>query len=313
MKNIKELFKRYLSNRANDAEKKRIEDWYTQMDKKPPVRLADHQWQQLEETIWQKLEPQLQSRPLIRKLSFYLKIAACIVAASGAALWIVSRESDRSNLNQITYQEFKTGTGERKQLTLSDGTSLILNSASSVRVHDDFSKVRTVDIVDGEAFFDVHHNPKVPFIIHTGSASIRVLGTAFNVKSYQKLHKLIVSVTRGKVGVSNKSSTLGLLTKNQQLTYSTNTGEHHIRCFEEEAIAWQQGKLFLKNTDFNETALTLYNQYGIRFITGNPGIKKQRFTASLPNTLTAIKAAEILASIHHLKIKQRRDTIEFTR
>lgn len=74
--------------------------------------------------------------------------------------------------------------GEHKTLTLEDGTSITLNSGSSLTYFTNSDRGRRQVILQGEARFEVTHNPKRPFIVHTNSFDVEVLGTVFDVASF---------------------------------------------------------------------------------------------------------------------------------
>ncbi|MBE9583988.1 FecR domain-containing protein [Mucilaginibacter sp. JRF] len=314
MEKIRKIFKRYLKGKATPAQQQQVDDWYQRLGEQKQVNLTGSDEKLLEEKIWQRIEPQLQPRHQVRSLYFYLKVAASIVVVAGAGLWLGMDKLKPGNASaQLNYQEYVTGIGQRRQLTLGDSSVIILNAASKLRVYDGYDTLRRIDLVEGEAFFDVHHNPKAPFYVHTGNVTTRVLGTAFDIKAYKKLNKLSVSVLRGKVRVYDTEHDLAMLIKQQRVTYNLLTGKSDVQTFGEDVTAWRDGKLLFKDYDFNEVALAMENYYGVKVIAADKRVTKGRYTATMPNALTAEKAAEVLASIHHLKIKHRRDTIEFSR
>ncbi|OOQ57789.1 FecR family protein [Mucilaginibacter pedocola] len=312
MKDIKKILKRYLSGEADTRERQSTDAWYDSFETRDPVHLSQQQESEIQDAIWRKLQPQLTVRGRVFNLSVFQKIAAGIIVVIGAALCFALFNKPLDNkIADAGYTEFATGFGEKKQLTLSDSTIVILNSASHLRVYNDFNKVRHVQLTDGEAYFDVHHNPQLPFTIETGGLLTRVLGTAFNIKAYKKLNLIMVAVLRGKVQVSEKLRSLGILTPKQKLVYNKTSKKGKIVALDDETTAWQAGKLAFKDASFDEMALTLANNYNVKVVYNNPNILKKHFTASIPAALPAFKAAQVLASIHHLEIKQRRDTIIF--
>ncbi len=95
---------------------------------------------------------------------------------------------------------YKTAVGSHRKIMLADGTLLELNTDSEVEV--DYSKTRRkVRLLNGEAFFQVAHNKKRPFIVYAGERSVRAVGTAFVVSLLPKSFE--VTVTEGKVELSN--------------------------------------------------------------------------------------------------------------
>ena len=119
-----------------------------------------------------------------------------------------------------------------------------LNAASTLEFPESFDKNERVVFLEGEAYFDVKHADKVPFIIYTGQVSTEVLGTAFNIKAYPDLEKVTVSVNRGKVKVNYENKQVAMLTHGQQVIINRKVNrikEKEVK--EEESASWQQGKL----------------------------------------------------------------------
>ncbi|WP_428410143.1 FecR family protein [Hyphococcus sp.] len=89
--------------------------------------------------------------------------------------------------------------GEQKELTLDDGSVVRLNTGSSVEV--DFSaEERSVRLLDGEAWFDVAHDEKIPFVVYAGDGAVRAIGTSFAVRKRDDV--VDVTVTEGRVVLS---------------------------------------------------------------------------------------------------------------
>ena len=117
-------------------------------------------------------------------------IAASLVA--GAATVAVQKAT--------AIDRFRTAVGERRIVRLADGSRIHLNTATSIEVtlkgHQRF-----VHLLQGEALFDIVHDVRRPFLVTAGSARLRVLGTAFDVRIRQELVEL--TVTRGAVAVDD--------------------------------------------------------------------------------------------------------------
>lgn len=98
---------------------------------------------------------------------------------------------------------FATGTGEQRRLVLDDGSTVDLNTRSSVHVHFT-DATRRIELTEGEAYFSVAKDPQRPFIVSTGSAEVRAVGTQFNV--YRQESRAVVTVVEGKVAVTASDS-----------------------------------------------------------------------------------------------------------
>lgn len=132
---------------------------------------------------------------------------------------------DKKNGKQSTLSVTTKPGSRRTQIQLPDGSSVRLNSSSTLTYDKNFGKnIREVSLT-GEAFFDVTKDSSHPFIIHTNVIDIKVLGTAFNVKSYPGDPNTETSLIRGKVEVTlkNRASEKIYLEPNEKLVVANNS------------------------------------------------------------------------------------------
>lgn len=114
--------------------------------------------------------------------------------------------AEKSEFYQM--QEMVTNRGEKAKVRFSDGTEVVLNSASSIRFPKEFKGSQREVYLDGEALFKVAHDASQPFIVYAQGARIQVLGTEFNVKGWEEDGKTEVVVREGKVSVNSNQSEL---------------------------------------------------------------------------------------------------------
>src|SRR6187401_2320869 len=125
---------------------------------------------------------------------------------------------------QVLYNSVTTPRGGQYQLLLSDGSKVLLNSASSIRFPVSFAgDTRRVE-VSGEAYFEVAKNPSMPFKVDVaGKNEIEVLGTHFNINSYEDGGSITTSLLEGRVKVTSlKTGESKLITPGQQAQLNTN-------------------------------------------------------------------------------------------
>lgn len=122
-------------------------------------------------------------------------IAASVLLVASAAL-LMHYQTD--NVQQPVLASYQTLTGEQKSVELKDGSVITLNTNTRVLV-DYNDTERRIILQQGEAFFDVKSNPALPFTVDTGTRSITVLGTRFDVR--KDGFKLKVAVVEGAVAV----------------------------------------------------------------------------------------------------------------
>jgi ferric-dicitrate binding protein FerR (iron transport regulator) len=133
--------------------------------------------------------------------------AATLIAVIAGGWYFFSSQSGNTVIasappaKEVNNSEVSTKYGSKTRIQLPDGSQVWLNAGSKLNYTNEFGKtIREVQLI-GEGFFDVVKNVDKPFIIHTASIDIKVLGTQFNVKSYPGDKTSETSLVRGSVEV----------------------------------------------------------------------------------------------------------------
>ena len=190
-------------------------------------------------------QPVSSKKSLQKKIAVSVAIIACIIIVAGST-WLANRSRDiKKDVSQASPLTKKiTERSEYKYLLLPDSTQVWLNAGSSLEFPNHFTETKREVFLSGEAYFDVKHADKIPFIIHTGNISTTVLGTAFNIKAYPGRKTIIVAVSRGKVRVSRGDELVATLTKGQQVKVSNKDSDIAKKNIAETQVAaWQQGNM----------------------------------------------------------------------
>lgn len=203
---------------------------------------------------------QQQERVLkLKKRKVMLSIAAAVsfILLSASVLFFYSFNSD--------YITVEVAKGETRKLVLPDGSTVWLNSASTFKYPKKFGKKRTVYLIDGEGFFDVVHDEKVPFVVEASGIKTNVLGTSFVVKSYQALSTMSVAVLSGKVAVSDDQQQTSVLIKNEQVVYSKDHRKPQVSKVKAiERKGWNNGSVVLNAAYFEDMVLAVENAYQVK-------------------------------------------------
>jgi transmembrane sensor len=126
-------------------------------------------------------------------------------------------------IKAVAGNEVTARPGARTKLVLPDGTQVWLNSGSKLNYHGDFNIHDREVTLEGEAFFEVAKDPEHPFIVHADVINIKVLGTAFTVRSYPQDETTETTLLRGAIEVTRQDnpSTLRITLKpNEKLILS---------------------------------------------------------------------------------------------
>lgn len=169
--------------------------------------------------------------------------------------------------------DYLTVTGERQTITLPDGSLVTLNTSSAIAVHfnDD---LRRVTLLEGEAYFDVKHDPAHPFVVASKFSEVEVKGTAFAVQTDDS--KDIVSLERGRVEVTriNEKSDRATLEPGQTIE-AGNGGLSAVTATDiPQSLAWRDGGVVFRDRQFGDALPNLQRYFGGRVL-----VMSDRFAA----------------------------------
>jgi transmembrane sensor len=187
---------------------------------------------------------------------------AAIAVVAIAALVIGSRL-------HLMPERLQTGIGEQRSVVLGDGSLVTLNTSSSIEVRMAKDR-RLVQLLAGEALFDVAHDATRPFDVTTGATTVRAVGTRFNVD--RRAASTTVTVVEGRVAVFTApdgkqpgEATRLPLAAGEQLTLAPRSARHPVRADVTTAIAWTQRKLIFEHRQLGEVA-DEFNRYNRQVI-----------------------------------------------
>lgn len=165
------------------------------------------------------------------------------------------------------YNQLIVPAGKRSTITFSDGTRIWLSASSRVVYPVEFMENKREIYVEGEAFLDVCHEKKRPFIVKTNKMDIQVLGTTFNVCAYEKESTQMVVLVTGRIEVRTNKNETKILSPNNLLAYNDEKGISVKPVDVQEYIAWKDG--FYQFTKENLGVITekLSKYYGKTIIT----------------------------------------------
>ncbi len=293
---IKQLLKRYLLGQVTVHETRAVDHWYASFDDDAPIKLPAQEEQQLHAEIWRRIQPEIRVSRVVHRRQ-WVRAAAAVLLLLGAGTAFFLLRGPRSG----QYTAYHTANGERRNIHLQDGTSLTLNAGSTLLLSKDWDRERRLQLVDGEVFFEVAPDTRRPFIVESGPLTTTVLGTAFNISAYTGIRKLSVAVVAGKVSVAGKTGA-SILEKGRELVYDKQDGHTSIQALATDHISWTQGKLLLNDVSFEEMSLLVEKNYGIKIVTTQAQVRKNRYTTELQLDMPPAAAIEVLAAIHQLKI-----------
>jgi len=293
---------------------------------------------------------QAEEESLVQTTRFNSRIglwpALAVVVVIGALYFGIRSTESQPAAPQISVKEapkaisqISTRNGFKTNLILPDGTKVWLNAGSTLIYDSSFGKtIREVNL-SGEAFFDVTKNKEKPFLIHASNINIKVIGTAFNVRSYPTDKTLEASLIRGsievtfkdrpdkkiilkpneKIVVDNKLLAEDIENPNQNKPDKSSQVHgvgvkkltHEIKTGTIIETSWVENKLIFQDESFEEIARMLERWYGVSIIFKNNQLKDNHLTGSFRNEtiIQALDAMKFTATFNYEIDKNNNITI----
>jgi transmembrane sensor len=190
---------------------------------------------------------------------------------------IVYQTKDLSSKNQaVLFNTMTVPRGGQYHLKLADGTNIWLNAASSITYPTQFvGNERTVEIT-GEAYFEVSHLIGRPFKVISKGQVVEVLGTHFNINTYENEQVVKTTLLQGAVKITAAGITQQLA-PGEQAIFSSN-GLKVVNADTEQAVAWHNGDFIFKKNSVEEILRTVSRWYDIEVDYGKYSPIKQTFS-----------------------------------
>lgn len=191
-----------------------------------------------------------------------LRLAGVIILPLVILLGIQQLTENRQH--KLTWVEIKAPAWSKVQFSLPDGSTGWLNSNSSLKYAGNFTSDRQITL-EGEAFFDVHHDKKNPFIVTADEITVKVLGTRFNITSYDNEKNIEVVLEEGKVVFANKVNNSTFTMKpNDLVRYDKAKKDFTTEVVQStKYTSWIDGKLVFRNDPLDVVANKLERWYNV--------------------------------------------------
>lgn len=291
------------------------------------ISINKESYQELHEPVTVEADWDMET-PRRPRRNFKIRAISLTTLLLAVAAWFVWRPSNTgksiatngvADTGGVLPSEISTTYGTRTTQVLPDGSRVWLNAGSKLVFGKNFGENLREVTLTGEAFFDVAKNPDIPFVIHTNTLDIRVLGTQFNVKSYPTDKTTETSLIRGSVEVvvkkrPNEKYVLKpneklVVLNDQESTQHWGNGADRLPVKEnliaiknltyqqgdtsDIESAWVRNKLSVKDMPFSEMAKIMERWYDVRFEFRNKKLEEVWITGSFDNE-TLSQALEAL-------------------
>jgi transmembrane sensor len=261
-------------------------------------------------------EPKASSYPKL-----WFAMAAVVLVFFGIYLTVLKSGSSQEMMayqaDADDYRIFaETSLGERKTVTLPDGSTVMLNGSSILSISKSYNENNRALKLNGEAFFEVTKDKHKPFIVIADKTITTALGTSFKINNYPREQDISVMLATGKVSVKevaqNDITKESFLSPGEQLQvfdYKQSVKSE----FDELAIKnWKEKNLNFSIANINEIKHKLYDMYGVSIITNNvPSKGNQVFTGSFSGE-SLINVLEAISFVNHFKYEIKGNNVFIT-
>ncbi|HAC73122.1 MAG TPA: hypothetical protein DEP71_12740 [Porphyromonadaceae bacterium] len=299
----RDLFERYRRGETSQTENEIIESLESTVIPEKEFEITDELLDKLEtettDFIFKKVE-----KPKKRILSPVLIGAVASIALLVIGIFVFYKPQPSQHR---VFNKQHIATNSIKNIKLSDGSEIILNSGTTLRENS-----REVWLEEGEAFFDVRSDVNQPFVVHLrDGVTVRVLGTSFTVQSYSELPFQEISVVSGKVNVSTQNNQSVELIANQQATYSVTEKELSKKSVNGMWKAgWRTGTIVLENATADELRLRIRQLYN-KNIVFESRTDTMSINITLDQTTVINEVADEIAFLYDLSYRITDDKIVF--
>jgi hypothetical protein len=189
-------------------------------------------------------------------------------------------------------------------MTLTDGSRVWLNAGSSLTYPIAFTANERQVTVNGEAYFEIAHNPSKPFIVRKGDLQVRVLGTHFNVNAYDDEQDIKITLLEGSVNVAQANENKVLAPGEQAIVDSVIHMLGNVNI--EQVIAWKNGYFMLNKADIRTIMRQVARWYDVDIVYAQ-GVPKGTFSGEVPRTFNLSEVLKVYEySGVHFEIEGRK-------
>jgi transmembrane sensor len=232
--------------------------------------------------IIRKNEVLKRKEPMQKFIRFYMKVAAILLLPLfiiGALVYSQLGIHGKSVADRQVSSKIYAPFGARVTFNLPDGTTGMLNSGSQLTYSIPFSNHREVKL-EGEGWFEVSKDEQHPFEINTGNATVKVLGTHFNVSAYPVENYIEVVLQQGKVEFQdNKDNKKVTMLPSERLVYQNGVINKSVTD-PRKYSAWTEGKLVFRGDLMAEVARRIERWYNVKIDIADKELEKYSFRAT---------------------------------
>ncbi|HBL78329.1 MAG: hypothetical protein A2W90_16270 [Bacteroidetes bacterium GWF2_42_66] len=315
------IITKYLAGEASEPEIQEIFGWM-EADSENRKKLLQYKkvWaltaraNENQDKIWNDIaKEQTNRKSRFFTYTKWIKYAAAVllIFAMGAVFQYLVSEKPVNIPTYLSDTHISVPAGQMSNVVLPDGTSVQLNSGSTLLYSANFNSGERIVSLEGEAFFDVAEDRLHPFQVNTKLLDFRVYGTSFNVLAYPDDREVNTTLIEGSLGVFSKTGVeFTRLVPGENIEYKDDTKEFQVSKVNVDLYtSWKSGLITFRNETLREIARKIERWYNVEIIIKNEKLADELYMGTIMKNKPVDQILEVfrLTSSMKYRIVQRPD------
>lgn len=262
-----------------------------------------------ENEAWKRVQPRISAKRAIdwkRWLSYAAVFIGAVLLSTAFHFFYFGNQDNTAEV----FASVNSPRGQITSLTLFDGTTVWLNSGSTLKYSNQFGKKQREVSLEGEALFEVKKDQEKLFLLNMGGSQVKVHGTVFNAKNYPAEKEVVL--LEGKVEYINQGKNV-YLKPNDRVVENKTSGEMTVdRVDASTYSSWIGGKIYFENESLEDLSLRLERWYDMEFAFESENIKSYKFTGVINKDKSLDYSLRIIQLTNKVKFRKERDKIIIT-
>lgn len=262
-----------------------------------------------ENEAWKRVLPRISDKRAIdwkRWLSYAAVFVGAVLLSTAFHFFYFGNQDNASEV----FASVNSPRGQITSLTLFDGTTVWLNSGSTLKYSNQFGKTQREVSLEGEALFEIKKDQDKLFLLNMGGSQVKVHGTTFNAKNYPAEKEVVL--LEGKVEYINQGKNV-YLKPNDRVVENKTSGEMTVdRVDASTYSSWIGGKIYFENESLEDLSLRLERWYDMEFVFESENIKSYKFTGVINKDKSLDYSLRIIQLTNKVKFRKERDKIIIT-
>lgn len=309
------IINKYLSGEASEAEVKQVFQWMN-ADSENRKEFIQYKkvWAltslspQNSEKAWGRLYPLLTPKKgKQRMIHPYWRMAAGLFLVFGLGM-LMQYILPQKSLEQFSYlaeTRIEVPLGQMSNVVLPDGTTVLLNSGTTLVYDGKFQAGERTVSLEGEAFFDVTKDQEHPFVIKTDALDFKVYGTSFNIQAYPEDKMISTTLVEGSLGIMGKTGNeMVRLVPGENATFLPDgqgllVGKVDLEMY----TSWKDGLVTFRNEKLKDIARKIERWYNVEIVIQDASLGEEIYLGSIMKNKPVDQILEVFSLTSSLKYR----------